>query len=466
MKVTPEDLKYNRKNVWEQAGEGVHQEIMTFAEDYKDFISHAKTERSCVNQIVSRAMAGGFVPIEQCQRLTPGDKVIIVNRAKSVLLAVIGPRGLNDGIALVGSHTDVPRLDLKPQPLYQEEGLAFFKTHYYGGIKKYQWLTIPLALYGVIYRADGQIVEVSIGDHPGDPVFTITDLLPHLAKDQMVKKLTEAVEGEQLNLLIGGVPVKGGEKDCAIKTAILNILHQNYGITEEDFISAELEAVPVGPAYDVGLDRSLVGAYGQDDRVCVFTSLRAILETTAPVRTAVALFVDKEEIGSTGNTGMNSRFFEHALTEIGFLLDPQFNDLMLRRSLVKSMGISADVTVGMDPNFQGVLDKMNAARIGGGVVVTKYTGAKGKYHTNDAHAEYTGFIRGLLNSRNITWQTGELGKVDQGGGGTIAHIMAEKGLDVIDCGVPLLSMHAPLEIASKGDVFECYRAYKAFFGAS
>ncbi|AEG62085.1 aminopeptidase [Desulforamulus ruminis] len=465
MTVTPEKLKYNRKNVWEQFDEPLYQEVMTFAEDYKDFISTAKTERACVQQIAARAALSGFVPIEQYQSLKPGDRVLITSRAKTAILAVIGRQGLEEGISLVGAHTDVPRLDLKPQPLYQEEGLAFFKTHYYGGIKKYQWLTIPLALHGVIYRSDGEMVEVSVGDRPGDPVFTITDLLPHLAKDQMAKKVTEAVAGEQLNLLIGGVPLKGGEKDCAIKTAILNLLHHHYGIIEEDFISAELEAVPAGPAYDVGFDRSLVGAYGQDDRVCVFTSLRAILETTAPARTAVALFIDKEEIGSTGNTGMNGRFLEHALWEMGSRIDPRFNTLDLRRSLMRSMAISADVTAGVDPNFEGVLEKMNAARVGCGVVVTKYTGAKGKYHTNDAHAEYVGYIRSLLNSKKITWQTGELGKVDQGGGGTIAHIIAEMDMDVIDCGVPLLSMHAPLEVASKGDIYECYRTCKAFFEA-
>ncbi|SHF44030.1 aminopeptidase [Desulforamulus putei] len=463
--VKADRLKYSRKNVWENAGEGTMQEIMAFAEDYKTFITCAKTERSCVRQIVNMALASGFIPIEQCQNLRPGDRVCITGKGKIVALAVIGQQGLEKGICLIGSHTDVPRLDLKPHPLYQEEGLAFFKTHYYGGIKKYQWLTIPLALHGIVCRADGQTVEISIGDRPGDPVFTITDLLPHLAKDQMVKKLTEAVEGEQLNLLIGGLPLQGGDKDNAVKMNMLTLLHENYGITEEDFISAELEAVPAGPACDVGLDRSMVGAYGQDDRVCVYTSLRAILETTAPARTAVALFVDKEEIGSTGNTGMQGRFLQNAVAEIGSRMDPRFNELAIYRVFAKSIALSADVTAAVDPNFEGVLEKLNAARLGGGVVVTKYTGAKGKYHTNDANAEYVAFLRNLLNQNQITWQTGELGKVDQGGGGTIAHMIAELGFEVIDCGVPLLSMHAPLEIASKADIFECYRAYKAFFGA-
>ncbi|MCL5781069.1 MAG: aminopeptidase [Firmicutes bacterium] len=458
-------LKYSRKNVWEHAGEGRVQEMMAFAEDYKSFLAYAKTERSCVRQIVNTALANGFVPIEQCQTLRPGDKVCISAKEKVVALAIIGRQGLENGISLIGSHTDVPRLDLKPHPLYQEEGMAFFKTHYYGGIKKYQWLTIPLALHGIVCRADGQRVEVSIGDRPGDPVFTITDLLPHLAKDQMVKKLTEAVEGEQLNLLAGGLPLQGGEKDDAVKMNILTLLHQNYGITEEDFVSAELEVVPAGPAYDVGLDRSMVGAYGQDDRVCVYTSLRAILETAAPARTPVALFIDKEEIGSTGSTGMQGRFLQNAVADIGSRLHPQFNELALYRVFAKSIAISADVTAGLDPNYEGVLEKMNAARINGGVVVTKYTGAKGKYHTNDASAEYVAFVRNLLNQNQITWQTGELGKVDQGGGGTIAHMIAELGFEVIDCGVALLSMHAPMEIASKADIFECYRAYKAFFGA-
>lgn len=458
-------LKYSRKNVWQQVDEAGSQEIMAFAEDYKAFISNTKTERTCVRQIINTAQNHGFRPIEQCQTLKPGDKVFITTKGKVVALAVIGKRGLEDGISLVGSHTDVPRLDLKPHPLYQEEKLAYFKTHYYGGIKKYQWLTIPLALHGIVCLSNGQIVDISIGDRPGEPILTITDLLPHLAKDQMVKKLTEAVEGEKLNVLIGSIPVKNGDKDASVKQNILNILHQQYGITEEDFVSAELEVVPAGPAYDVGLDRSFVGAYGQDDRVCVYTSLKAILETTSPQRTAVALFVDKEEIGSTGNTGMQGRFLQSAIGEIGLRINSQFNNLTLYRIFDKSIALSADVTAGIDPNFEGVLEKLNAARIGGGVVITKYTGAKGKYHTNDANAEFVAFIRNLFNQQHITWQTGELGKVDQGGGGTIAHMIAELGFEVVDCGVALLSMHAPLEIASKADIFETYRAYKTFFSA-
>lgn len=459
------DLKYSRKNIWEQVDEQKLQQMMTFAEDYKAFISNAKTERTCVRQIMQRAIQQGFKPIEEMQSLKPGDRVCLSMKGKVVALVVMGKQGLEHGISLIGSHTDVPRLDLKPHPLYQEEKMAFFKTHYYGGIKKYQWLTIPLALHGVVCKTDGQVVEISIGDRPGDPVFTITDLLPHLAKDQMVKKLTEAVEGEQLNLLIGGIPLKGGSKDAAVKENILQLLQQQYGINEEDFVSAELEVVPAGPAYDIGLDRSLVGAYGQDDRVCVYTSLRAILETTAPVRTALALFIDKEEIGSTGNTGMEGRFLQNAVAEIGIRLNPHFNNLFLYKVFDRSVALSADVTAGVDPNYEGVLEKANAARIGGGVVITKYTGAKGKYHTNDASAEFVAYVRKLFQDQNIIWQTGELGKVDQGGGGTIAHIIAELGFEVVDCGIPLLSMHAPLEVASKADIFETYRAYKAFFSA-
>ncbi|CCO08337.1 aminopeptidase [Desulforamulus hydrothermalis] len=458
-----EHLEYSRKNVWEQANHELVQQIMAFAEDYKTFISSAKTERACVRQIIRRAQAAGFQPVDRYERLQPGDRVYITAKEKIAVLAVIGRQDWQKGIRLIGSHTDVPRLDLKPHPLYQEAGLAFFKTHYYGGIKKYQWLTIPLALHGVVCLADGQRVEISIGDRPGDPVFTITDLLPHLAKDQMVKKMTEAVAGEQLNLLIGGQPRQDSDKENAVKMNILALLHEEYGITEEDFISAELEAVPAGAACDVGLDRSMVGAYGQDDRVCVYTSLQALLETKEPACTAVALFVDKEEIGSTGNTGMQGRFLTNALAEIGCRLAPQFNELSLYRMLAQSRALSADVTAALDPNFDGVLEKLNAARLGGGVVITKYTGARGKYHTNDANAEYVALLRNLLNRQQITWQTGELGKVDQGGGGTIAHMMAELGMEVIDCGVALLSMHAPLEIASKADIYECYRAYKAFF---
>ncbi|MEG6522729.1 aminopeptidase [Desulfotomaculum sp. 1211_IL3151] len=463
MNIKPEDLIYNRKNVWKQVNAETAQQIFNFSEGYKQFISNSKTERACVSQIINMAQIRGFIPIQQCQALKPGDKVIISSKGKVVALAVIGQQGLDRGLSLIGSHTDAPRLDLKPHPLFQDQELALFKTHYYGGIKKYQWLAVPLALHGVIYKSDGQVVDISIGEEPNDPIFTISDLLPHLAKDQMVKKLTEAVEGEQLNILIGGVSLPGGGKDNSVKLNILKLLYETYGITEEDFVSAELELVPAGPARDLGLDRSMIGAYGQDDRVCVYTSLQAILEINNPNRTAVALFVDKEEVGSNGNTGMMGRFLQNTISEMGMRLYPAFNEFALYRVFEKSIALSADVTAAMDPNYEGVLEKMNAARLGGGVALTKYTGVKGKYHTNDANAEYVAFIRKMLNQHDIIWQTGELGKVDQGGGGTIAYIIAELGFEVIDCGVPLLSMHSPLEIASKADVFECYRTYKNFF---
>ncbi|MDO7787273.1 aminopeptidase [Desulforamulus aquiferis] len=460
--INQDQLRYRRKNVWEEADTKKYQDIMNFAEEYKDFISNSKSERACVRQIVARALSHGFKPLDQYQALKPGDRVIQTYREKAVLMSVVGHQGLDRGITLVGSHTDVPRLDLKPQPLYEEEKLAFLKTHYYGGIKKYQWLAVPLALHGVVCLIDGRVVEINVGDMPGDPVFAISDLLPHLAKEQMEKKLSEAVEGEQLNLLVGGIPIKQGEKE-RVKLAILELLYNKYGVTEEDFISAELEVVPAGTAYDIGFDRSFVGAYGQDDRVCVYNSLRAILEVGTPGRTAVALFIDKEETGSTGNTGMSGRFLQNTLADMGMLLYPNFNELSLRKILATSIALSADVTAGLDPNFEGVMEKNNAARLGGGVVVTKYTGARGKNNTNDAHAETMAFMRGLLEQNQIIWQTGELGKIDQGGGGTIAHIIAEQGFEVVDCGIALLSMHAPLEIASKADIYECYRAYKAFF---
>lgn len=463
MSIKPEQLKYTRQNVWEQVNDSERQEILQFNEDYKQFLTTCKTERICVQEIIKIAAAQGFIFIEQSTGLKPGDKVMINNRGKALMLAVIGRQGLQNGVSLIGSHADAPRLDLKPQPLFEESGMAYFKTHYYGGIKKYQWLARPLALYGIVCLQNGQVVNISIGDRPGDPVFNINDLLPHLAKDQMERKLSEAVEGEQLNINIGGIPLKDGEKDNCVKLAILNLLYQNYGIIEEDLISAELEVVPAGPAYDVGLDRSMVGAYGQDDRVSVYTSLRAILETVNPQRTAVALFADKEEIGSTGNTGMNGSFLPDAISEIGAMLDPKFNGITLRRVMGKSIALSADVTVGLDPNFEGVLEKNNAAHIGCGVVLTKYTGARGKNSTNDANAEFVALVRSLFNKNKVVWQTGELGKVDKGGGGTIAHMIAELGFEVIDCGVALLSMHSPFEIASKADVFEAYRGYKAFF---
>lgn len=455
-------LAYERKNAWDFLSAGQSQEAFAFAEEYKLFLNDAKTEREAAAAAARYAAASGFRPLADCEKLVPGDRVFAVNRGKSVVLAVAGGESPDKGFNVIGAHIDSPRLDLKPQPLYEDEGLVLLKTHYYGGIKKYQWLTVPLALHGVIVKADGSTVPVTIGERPGDPVFTITDLLPHLAKEQLEKKLSDAFAGENLNILTGGIPLADKEAKERFKLALLELLNRDYAIIEEDLISAELEAVPVWPARDVGLDRSLVGGYGQDDRACAFTALRAIGDVAAPGRTSVVLLADKEEIGSIGNTGMQSAFFTNTVAEILYRLSGGFSELALRRALAASMALSADVNAGLDPNFPDVAEKMNAARIGGGLVLTKYTGSKGKYTANDAHAEIMALARRIFDSAGIVWQTGELGKVDQGGGGTIAHLLAEYGMDVLDCGIALLSMHSPFEVSSKADLYMAFKGYRAF----
>jgi aspartyl aminopeptidase len=455
-------LAYQRKNAWDFLNTGERQKVIAFAEEYKQYLNDAKTEREAVAASASYAIRAGFIPFSEKERLVPGDRVFAVKRDKSMILAVIGRQPAESGFNIVGAHIDSPRLDLKPQPLYEDEWLTLLKTHYYGGVKKYQWMAIPLSLHGIVIKADGSSVSVNTGDGPGDAVFTITDLLPHLAKDQMEKKLSDAFAGENMNLLAGSIPLDDRDQKDRFKLALLEYLNRTYGINEEDLISAELEAVPAWPARDVGFDRSFVGGYGQDDRVCAFTALRAIGEVSIPERTAVVLLADKEEIGSTGNTGMQSSFFAGFIAEIIARFGGSFSDLTLRRSLDASTALSADVNVGLDPNFPDVVEKMNAARIGGGLVLTKYTGNKGKYTSNDAHAEVMAFARRLFDGAGVLWQTGELGKVDQGGGGTIAHILAEYGMDVLDCGVALLSMHAPFEVASKADLYMAYKGYRAF----
>lgn len=455
-------LAYSRRNVWDRLSNQEKATAMGFCEDYKRYLNDCKTERETVDVTVAQLRGAGFLPLDGGVRLKAGDKIFAVNRQKALIAAVIGSKPLEYGLNLVGAHVDSPRLDLKPQPLYEEEGLALFKTHYYGGVKKYQWLSLPLALHGVAVKGDGSVVPVVIGEAPGDPVFTITDLLPHLAKDQMEKKMIDAVPGESLNVLAAGMPLGGVELKERFKLYVLEYLHRIYGINEEDLISAELELVPAWSARDTGLDRSFVAAYGQDDRVCAYTALRAIIDTPNPIRTSMLLLADKEEIGSFGNTGMNSAFFEHTVAEIVSRCMPSYSDLLVRRVLANSFALSADVNVGLDPNFGDVVEKMNTARLGCGVVLTKYTGSRGKSASSDAHAEVVATIRRLFNSAAVTWQTGELGKVDQGGGGTIAHFLAEHGMDVLDCGVPLLGMHSPLEVASKADIYMAYQGYRAF----
>lgn len=438
-----------------------HDDVMCFCDKYIDYLNNSKTERLAVKNAEKLALESGFKPFDAAEKLKPGDKVYFKNRGKNIVLAVIGSDDITKGTAIVAAHIDSPRLDLKPAPLYEDSNMTLFKTHYYGGIKKYQWTAIPLSLIGVVIKTDGTCIEVNIGENEGDPVFTVTDLLPHLAQEQMVKKMSEAFTGEDLNVLIGSIPADS-EKD-KYKQTIIDILKEKYGIDEDDFASAELEIVPQFKAASVGLDRSLVGSYGQDDRVCAYTALKAILETNTPKRTAVCFLADKEEIGSMGNTGMKSRFFENFLAEMIFKIKGEYNDLYLRRTLSASMCLSSDVAAAVDPNYKSVCEPMNSAYLGQGISICKYTGARGKSSTSDANAEFVGLIRKILDDNHIDWQMCELGRVDLGGGGTVAQYIANLDVDTIDVGVGLLSMHAPFEIASKADVYSAYKAYKAFY---
>ena len=454
-----ERLVVTPKLVWDQVDEDERQAIMAYAEGYKNFLDRAKTERQAVQEIERRAREAGFVDL---RRNEPGPRCFYNYKGKTIALMVQGAQPVSQGLRVVAAHIDSPRLDLKQYPLYEDTDLVFLKTHYYGGIKKYQWLARPLALHGVVLKADGSLVELKIGEDPTDPVFTVLDLLPHLAKKaQMEKKVTEAFEGEKLNVLVGSLPI--GDKDTKerFKLNLLKYLEDTYGIREEDLVSAELEVVPAGPARDLGWDRSLVAGYGQDDRVCAFAALEAILNLDKPERTCMALFYDKEEIGSDGNTSAKSCLLEE-LVEL--LLERQgLSPQLRRRALMASRAISADVTGALDPDYPEVHEKRNAARLGYGVSLTKYTGHGGKYMANDAHAEYLAWLRRIFNEGGVIWQATHLGKVDEGGGGTIAKYLAVHGLEIIDCGTPLLSMHSPFEVASKADVYMTYKAYRTFF---
>ncbi len=475
-------MKMERKNAWEKYPEGSRDALMQFGESYRQFISGCKTERECTDQFVKMAQAAGFSDLEEAvsagKTLKPGDKVYAANKGKGVAMYVIGRKPLEQGMHILGAHIDSPRLDLKQNPLYEDTELAMLDTHYYGGVKKYQWVTLPLALHGVFVKKDGAVIPVSIGDKPGDPVFGISDLLIHLAGEQMEKKANKVIEGENLDILIGSIPLPpkegaedgtGAKTDGAkeemkdrVKANILKILAKEYQIEEDDFVSAEIEAVPAGEARDYGFDRSMIMGYGHDDRVCAYPSLRAMLDMKEiPAYTSVCLLVDKEEIGSVGATGMKSRFFENMTAEVMHAAG-QYHELALRRALARSKVLSSDVSAAFDPNYASVSDKKNAAFFGKGLVFNKYTGARGKSGSNDANAEYMAQLRGLLDRREVAYQTAELGKVDQGGGGTIAYILAEYGMEVIDSGVAVLNMHAPWEIISKVDLYEAYRGYQAF----
>ena len=454
---------YQKESGWKAADQQLRDEIFQFSEGYKQFLDAAKTERMAVAETLRLAKEHGFCDLEQKETLKAGDKIYFVNRNKNVFLAVIGKEDVEAGIQFVIAHIDCPRLDLKQNPVYADTGLALFKTHYYGGIKKYQWTAIPLSLHGVVLKKNGERVEISIGDKPNDPVLCITDLLPHLAVEQMQKKGTEIIGGEALNIVAGSLPADNAEKD-AEKEALLALLETEYGICEEDFLSAELEVVPAYSARDLGLDRSMVAAYGQDDRVCAYTSLKAIFDAEAPQKTAVCVLTDKEEIGSMGNTGMRSAFFEYAVALLIEKTKGSYHELMLKRTFRNSKCLSADVSAGVDPTWPDVHDKLNAAYVGRGVVLTKYTGSRGKSGTSDANAEFVYDVRSCFDEAGVFWQCGELGKVDCGGGGTIAQYVANLDIDVVDCGVPLYSMHAPMEVVSKLDVYMAYKGYRAFFG--
>ena len=460
-KSVSEELKkklfYSPKNGRLEADGEVLNTADDYCEGYKAFLNSAKTEREAVKTAVAAAKAKGFEEYVRGKAYKSGDKVYINNRGKTVAFAVIGKQPVENGLNITAAHIDSPRLDLKPNPLYEDIELALFKTHYYGGIKKYQWTAVPLALHGVFAKKDGSVVEVSLGEKEGEPRFVVNDLLPHLASEQNKRTLAEGIKGEELNVLIGSHPFKDDKGSELVKLNILKMLNEKYGITETDFLSAELELVPAFPACDIGFDRSMVGSYGQDDRVCAYPALTAVLDVEAPERTALAILTDKEEIGSDGNTGLNSDFLRFV---IGDLAKMQGGDGTV--ALRNSKCLSADVNAALDPTFQDVMERKNASKLNYGVVVTKYTGARGKASTSDASAEYVSEIRALLDKAGIVWQTGELGKVDIGGGGTVAMYIANMGVDVVDLGVPVLSMHAPFETTAKFDIYMCYRAMYEF----
>lgn len=459
------ELKHEFRNAWEvERKNNQIENVMAYSKEYMTFLDNGKTERTSAREIVKIAQQNGYISIEDAIEkgsISSGEKIYAVNKDKGVALFVIGKNNLEKGMRIVGGHIDAPRIDLKPNPLYQEANLGFFKTHYYGGIKKYQWTATPLAIHGVVILNDGKKVDICIGEEDSDPVFCITDLLVHLAGDQMQKKLADGITGEGLNLLIGHMPLEGAEKE-AIEQNILKMLNEKYGMIEEDFLSAEIEIVPAGKARDLGFDRSMVLAYGHDDRVCSYGAVKAIIETENPEYCAVALCVDKEEVGSQGNTGMQSKFFENVVAEL-IALEGNYCDLKVRRAMANTKVLSADVSAGYDPNYPDVYEKRNSAYMGQGIVLSKYTGVRGKSGCNDANAEFIAEIRRIFNKADVVWQTAELGKVDQGGGGTIAYILANYGAEVIDCGVGVLNMHAPYEIISKVDIYEMYKGYKAFF---
>ena len=453
-----EELFFEKKHFSNQMSDEELAKADEFCEGYKDFLAKGKTERECVDYMIEAAEAKGFTAFDNQKTYSAGDKVYLNNRGKSLILAVMGTKGVSEGAKIVAAHIDSPRLDLKPTPLYEADELAYFKTHYYGGIKKYQWVAIPLSLHGVVIDKNGNSIKINIGEDPADPKFVITDLLPHLDKEQSKRPLLEGIKGEELNILIGSRPFKADAGSNLVKLNILKILNEKYGITEKDFISAELEAVPALPVSDIGFDRSLIGAYGHDDRVCSYPAAIAAFDIGTPEHTSIAVLADKEEIGSDGNTGLNSSFMKYFICDLAKMEGFEGRDV-----LSMSECLSADVNAGFDPTFPSVHDKYNCCSLNYGAVITKYTGARGKSGTSDASAEFMGKVRRILDAANISWQIGELGAVDEGGGGTVAKYIANLGIDVVDLGVPVLSMHAPYEIVAKSDVYSTYRACYEFF---
>jgi aspartyl aminopeptidase len=458
----------DKKNAWTKYPEGEQRDaVFAFAEDYRKFISDCKTERECAAELYAKAREAGFADFDEAvasgTTLKSGDKIVANNMGKGLALFILGKQPLENGMNILGAHIDSPRMDLKQVPLYEDTELAMLDTHYYGGIKKYQWVTLPLALHGVICKKDGTTVKVNIGDKPEDPVFGVSDLLIHLSADQMEKKGAKVIEGENLDLLIGSIPAEKKDDDTKelVKANIAAILEQTYGVDEDDFLSAEIEVVPAGAARDYGFDRSMIMGYGHDDRVCAYPSYRAMLEVSDPEYTSVCLLVDKEEIGSVGASGMQSRFFENCVAEL-INLSSEYSELKVRRALKNSKVLSSDVSAAFDPNYPSVMEKRNAAYFGKGLVFNKYTGSRGKSGSNDANAEYIAKLRNIMDNNEVSYQTAELGKVDQGGGGTIAYILANYDMNVIDSGVAVLNMHAPWEIISKVDLYEALKGYVAF----
>lgn len=459
-KELKEQLFLQKKNAYLRMSDAEIKKCDKFCEGYKAFLDAAKTEREATVFIEREAKAKGFVSFDKNKTYKTGDKVYYVNREKSVILAVIGKEPIENGVNLVAAHIDSPRLDMKQNPLYEKDDIGYFKTHYYGGIKKYQWPTVPLSLHGVIVKADGTKITVTIGENDSDPVFCVSDLLPHLANSQYKRPTTELIRGEELNIIIGSRPFKDDEASERVKLSLMMILNEKYGIIEGDFLSAELEAVPAFKARDIGFDRSLVGGYGQDDRVCAYTELMAILNAKSVKRTAVAILTDKEETGSDGNTGLRSAYLKYFIADLAATFGVRGREV-----LSNSRCLSADVNAAYDPTFPDVFEKNNACVLNGGVCVTKYTGSRGKSGTSDASAEFVGEVRRLLDSKGVIWQTGELGKVDIGGGGTVAAYIANLNVDTIDVGVPVMSMHAPFEITAKTDVYAAFKAFEAFINS-